>query len=322
MKKINIDTISSRVKLYSEDSKNIFFGVDGGFINHSLITMMSLVENAKSLVYQFHIISSDVQESEISQYIKTLSGSRHGLTIHHTGCNLFESLPTTELFPQAIYYRLLAPLLVPDAEQILYLDADMVCISSPEALWSYPVIPEEIALVVSENDNVVIELAKSAGLEKKQYFNAGMMLINVKQWNMECVSENAFHILNTSTKRLQYLDQDALNIVLENHVRYIDNRFNYINMLAHDDKGYLVDIPEDVCIIHYAGADKPWQEWNQQKTCQYYRNIYHRSPIAEHPFEMPKNNQQAKKMYKTMFRSCQFLRGVYWLIRYYQMRYF
>jgi len=109
--------------------------------------------------------------------------------------------------------------------------------------------------------------------------------------------------------------------VLEGKVCFVDRRFNFIEMLAHDENGYQRDVPPDTCIIHYAGADKPWQAWNQQKVCLHYRNIYRRSPVADQPFDLPRNHQQAKKMYKAMFRTRQFLMGVYWRFRYYQMRY-
>lgn len=198
----------------------------------------------------------------------------------------------------------------------------MICLNSPEDLWNVRFGPQEIALVVSESDEIKHELARNAGLIGTSYFNAGMMLIDVARWNCSNVSEKAFGLLNNREKRLKYLDQDALNIVLEGSVKYVSRRFNYIEMLAHNEKGYSIDVPSDTCILHYAGADKPWQEWNQQQVCKYYRNIHRRSPLAEYPFYLPVNHLQAKKMYKTMFRNRQFLRGIYWRIRYYQMRYF
>lgn len=322
MAHLNLNAVRSQEISGSEGNRHIFFGVDNKFISHALITLMSLIENAGASVYQFHIISSDLQDSDVERYVKVLTGSRHGLSLHHVGDNLFDSLPTTALFTRATYYRLLAPLLVPDAEKALYLDADMVCINSLDTLWSIPFEEQEIALVVSESDSLQSVLAKNVGLKHNRYFNAGMMLINVTQWNRANVSEEAFRLLTTPGKRLQYLDQDALNVVLEGRVRYVDKRFNYIEKLAHDEQGYRTDVPVDTCIIHYAGADKPWQEWNQQRVCHYYRNIYCRSLIAGQSFDLPQDYQQAKKMYKTMFRTHQLLKGVYWRIRYYQMRYF
>ena len=314
----NIHAVSSQI-VSSNGDKHIFFGIDNKYIYHALITIMSLSENSGQSIYQFHIISSELDETDAELFIKILAGTQHGLIFHHAGDNLFNSLPTTTLFTRATYYRLLAPMLVPDAQRVLYLDADMVCLKSPDELWAMPMEEQVIALVVAENQQS--KLANNVGLKNEKYFNAGMMMIDVAQWNNGHISEQAFNILNTPSRHFTYLDQDALNIVLEGLVRYIDRRFNYIEMLAHDEQGYNTDVPADTCIVHYAGADKPWQEWNTQKVCQYYRNIYCRSPIAEQPFDLPSNHHQAKKMYKSMFRSHQLFRGIYWRIRYYLMRY-
>ncbi len=322
MEQLNLQAIQSSVINDSHSDRHVFFGVDSKFISHSLITVMSIIEHANDSVYQFHIVSSDFGEKSVEQFSEVLAGKKHGLTVHHVGDDLFGSLPTTDLFTRATYYRLLAPHLVPDAAHILYLDADMVCIKSLEVLWSYPVRePNIVAFVVSENESLQPMLAANVGLESPHYFNAGMMLINVQKWNLSSISEKALHVLTTAPKRLRYLDQDALNIVLQGKVHYVERRFNHIEMLSHDEQGYSRDVPDDTCIIHYAGADKPWQQWNQQRVCQHYQKIYRRSPIAAQPFDSPQTPDQAKKMYKKMFRTHQILKGVYWRFKYYQMRY-
>lgn len=321
MEQLNLSAVKTQVICASDGNKHIFFGVDNEFVSHALITIMSLIDNAGESLYQFHIISSELNDADTTRIKKILDGTPHGLTYHHVGDELFSLLPTTSLFTKATYYRLLAPLLLPDADKVLYLDADMVCLNSPEELWTIPTGDNDIALVVSESDILKDELVRNAGLIGTSYFNAGMMLIDVARWNRSHISEKAFSLLNNREIRLKYLDQDALNIILEGSVRYVSRRFNYIEMLAHNEHGYRTDVPSDTCILHYAGADKPWHEWNQQQVCKYYRNIYRRSPLAEHPLYLPKNHSQAKRMYKTMFRNRQLLRAVYWRVRYYQMRY-
>lgn len=323
MEQLNLQAIRSKVITDSDSNRHIFFGVDSKFIPHTLITVMSVIEQAGHSVYHFHIISSEFGESDAARFSEVLAGKKHGLTVHHAGDGLFSSLPTTALFTRATYYRLLAPQLVPEAEHVLYLDADMVCIKSLDPLWLIAKRdPNAVAFVVGEIDSLQRALAENAGLKNTVYFNAGMMLINVQKWNEIGISEKALQSLTNSEKPLQYLDQDALNIVLEGKVCYVDRRFNHIEMLAHNVHGYKKDVPADTCIIHYAGADKPWQQWNQQNVCQYYQKLYRHSPVASRSFDLPLNHHQAKKMYKTMFRTRQLLRGLYWRLRYFQMRYF
>jgi len=197
MKQLNLRAISSRVILESENDRHIFFGVDNRFITHALITVMSLTENAGDSAFHFHIISSDLNENDTSKFGEILAGSRHGLTLHHTGRVLFSSLPTTALFTHATYYRLLAPLLVPAAEKLLYLDADMVCLNHLNSLWTFPNGEDAVALVVGESDSLQAALAVGAGLKNSRYFNAGMMMINVPAWNQAQISEQALQLLTS-----------------------------------------------------------------------------------------------------------------------------
>lgn len=52
---------------------------------------------------------------------------------------LFEGFPSSERYPRQIYYRLIAPLLLPrDMERILYLDVDTVVVNPLTELETLP----------------------------------------------------------------------------------------------------------------------------------------------------------------------------------------
>lgn len=310
--------IKSEIIQYTDSKKNIVFGVDGDFIKHSLITMMSILDKSNNEIFNFHIISSNINEDAKDNFKKLIMDSRHGLSFYYVDSDIFKNLRTTELFSRATYFRLLAPIILREEETLLYLDADIICLSPFDNLWKEAQQTADIALVVKEaNGNHYSKI----GLKENNYFNAGMMVINIKKWNDNNISENAFTILNESSQVLKYLDQDALNIALENKVSFINERYNKIFMLQHDRKGYSSDTPENTVFLHYAGADKPWQEWNNQYVCKHYREIYRKSPISFIPFDCPQDDQQAKKMYKSLMKKGKLLSSLFWRIKYYQLRY-
>lgn len=317
-----INKIDSNIILSANDANNIFFGVDGSFVLHSLITILSIIKNANGSKFNFHIISSTIDNDAIEKYKKTILNTEHGLSIHHVSEDSFSSFRTTELFSKATYYRFLAPHLLQNSDSLLYLDADIVCLSPFEDLWLELKNTTKIALVVREPSDLNGSLSKNAGLKGCNYFNAGMMLIDVKRWNDNRISEKAISILSEKSQHLEYLDQDALNIVLEDKVSFTDEKFNKIFKLKHDSKGYTTDAPANTVFLHYAGADKPWQEWNEQLVCKHYRNIYRTSPISDNPFDSPQDDQQAKKMYKLLFKKKKLLACLYWRFKFYQLRYF
>lgn len=322
MEKINIELVASQNIFESASEYNIVYGVDSKFISHALISIMSVMKHAHDKNYHFHIVSSDMTKNYLDLYKPLFEKGAHGLTIHHIPENFFSNLPTTEFFTRATYYRLLAPLLLKNQEKVLYIDADIICRNRLDDIWSYETGNDSIALVVEEAKNLQHELARSAGLKGNSYFNAGMMFIDIALWNANGISELALNALNVNGKNYEFLDQDALNNVLEGKVRFIDHRFNTIMMISHDSHGFSLDVPDDTCLIHYAGEDKPWQHWNAQYVSRHYRELYRRSALAEVPFDLPKSSAQAKKMYKLLFRERKVFQGLYWRVKYYQMRYF
>lgn len=322
MDKNMLNTITSQTLFPTQSDRHIIFGVDGKFIAHSLITILSVIKHSSGSDYHFHLVSSELSTRDNARLSEIFSHSSHGLTVHHLQNELFSTFPTTELFTRATYYRFLAPLILSHAERILYLDADIVCLNPLDELWQQSIEPDVMALVVGESEELQTQLSENIGLRSQRYFNAGMMLINVQPWNSEQVSERAFELLAERGHEFQYLDQDALNVLLEDRITFIASRFNTITMLSHEDRGYKLDVPKKTCLLHYAGADKPWQIWNEQQVCHHYRDIYQVSPLASVPYDKPRNFQQAKRMYKLLFRNNQLVMALYWRVKYIKMRYF
>lgn len=301
--------------------RHIVLGVDGSFLRHAFITIQSIIEASTNEVFNFHLIT-DENVSNLSEKFKTLlKDSPHIFTVHKIASNLFSDFPTTQLFTKATYYRLLAPHFLKNVDYLLYLDADIVCLNSFETLWHFPHIDQNPAFMVLEEEGLRKELAKNVALSSDRYFNAGVMLINVARWREKRISLQTFSILSQKGAALQYLDQDALNIVLENQFIALDRKYNMIFKPGHGVTDYMALPPAETVFLHYAGADKPWQQWNKQAVCKYYSAIYRRSVWAAQPYDLPKNDSQAKKMYKLMFREKKVLRGLKWYINYYLFRY-
>lgn len=115
-------------------------------------------------------------------------------------------------YTQMSLARLFAPQYVED-DKVLYLDSDCVVLKSIDELF-------EIDL----KDNLfagVIEPSKSSS---EPYFNAGVLLLNLKQWREENITEKVMNIINK--KFLRYPDQDALNIIGNKRAIQLDCKYN------------------------------------------------------------------------------------------------
>ncbi|MCC9922903.1 glycosyltransferase family 8 protein, partial [Streptococcus agalactiae] len=67
------------------------------------------------------------------QYTQNLEVGYHPIIV---GTEVFAQAPTTDRYPDTIYYRLLAHKFLPETlDRILYLDADMLCLNDFSSLY-------------------------------------------------------------------------------------------------------------------------------------------------------------------------------------------
>src|SRR5699024_9178514 len=101
-----------------------------------------------------------------------------------------------------------------------------------------------------------------------EYFNAGMLLIDLAQWRSRQLGDAALQILSHKGDQMQYLDQDALNHVLHDDWQSLDLQWNFQQAVysAIDNRyPYLASRKDEMKrairhpgIVHYIGGTKPW----------------------------------------------------------------
>jgi lipopolysaccharide biosynthesis glycosyltransferase len=97
-------------------------------------------------------------------------------------------------------------------------------------------------------DKRMIYLLGSSG----QYFNAGVLLINLEFWRQSNVYENSMAFIMSNTKKMDFWDQDALNAILVHR---------WIELPPHWNAQYeyLKRNPSsNPAIVHFTGDIKPW----------------------------------------------------------------
>lgn len=87
------------------------------------------------------------------------------------------------------------------------------------------------------------------------YFNAGILLINTKEWMEQKIAERAQQFLYHNPTVCPYEDQDALNATIAGEFQPLDESFNRFSMLERTTDGW-----ENGrwAIIHFAARPKPW----------------------------------------------------------------
>ncbi len=171
------------------------------------------------------------------------------------------------------YARLLAPHVLPeDLEKVLYLDSDMVILSDISPLYDMTcgnravLAARDSGIKCVSSPSGVFNYAELGIPPDAPYFNAGVLLINLRLWREQHIADKILYYLKLHGAAVRFWDQGGLNAILYNSWTEIDPAWNQIRPdhqfhlpteLNYPAFGWLKpkDSPH---IAHYTGADKPW----------------------------------------------------------------
>lgn len=163
-------------------------------------------------------------------------------------------------------YRLLVGEFFPEIDKILYLDVDIIVNKDLAELFSIDVSEYYLGAVrelLTKKGAEYVE--NSLDIKHDSYFNAGVLLINLKKFREEELGEKALCLLEKKT--YCFYDNDVINIVCKDKVKYLDERWNmewhytYYDRDMMNESKYYNDrgrIIDDPWIIHYTDK-KPWK---------------------------------------------------------------
>ena len=149
-------------------------------------------------------------------------------------------------------------------ERVRYLDTDTLIANSILPLFSLDMKGKAVGAV---NENILDSIRYARRLnydENKGYFNAGVLLIELKQWRETNVMKQSIDYCVKNIEHLSLFDQDALNVIFQDNKCELPLCYNIIPANLNSDYYYtpehLDEIKEAVyrpVIIHYA-ASAPW----------------------------------------------------------------
>ncbi|MBZ7978230.1 DUF4422 domain-containing protein [Campylobacter sp. RM12654] len=224
------------------------------------------------------------------------------------------------------FFRLFLHILLPKYKKILYLDVDIVVDCDISELYSIQVDSKPLAAVkdiemqrMYRADWYVIDYMnnKLKFVEVDKYFSAGVILFNLESIRLDY--NNMVEQAVSIQKKMQHLfmmDQDILNKIFYENVKYIDVAWNmqyhipifdknYKNNLSSEDLKLYENARNNPKIIHYCGCKKPWDEpwhdladiwWKYARMSNYYE--YFLSKIL-------KNNQNTTNNVECFIKTAQ-----------------
>jgi lipopolysaccharide biosynthesis glycosyltransferase len=177
-------------------------------------------------------------------------------------------LPTKGFTRKATWYRVFLPDLLPDVEKILYLDCDLIVLDSLSPLFETDLAGSWVGAVTNVFQHNHLHRPAELGLAGPEvYFNAGVLLMNLEQMRANGCTAALIDYGRANAGRLEWRDQDALNVVLGERRTALHPRWNCMNSVlvfdrADDVFGAEAAAEARACpaIRHFEGPDtnKPW----------------------------------------------------------------
>lgn len=263
---------------------NIAISLNEQYFYYTYIMLFSLFKNNPDDI-TVYVLNRDLSDDSLKEFIDlaNLYGNKI-VNIHIDEEILTIDLPTTKAWTMEIYFRLaLSDLLPMDVEKILYLDVDMIVNRDISDLYNTELDKSIFGVVedIMPNDEIRVTLLKEVFNKGHKYFNSGMLLINVSEWRKKYNLKYYLEILKSIDYKVLAPDQDLLNYVHSNEVKYLDgDKYNVFCGISHCLGKNYEEIKENAYIIHFTGT-KPWDSnclhfdiemlwWDYAKHTKYY----------------------------------------------------
>lgn len=244
---------------------NTLFCVNGKFLQHAAVCLASLLDNSPDLFFNVVVVARVGEEIDEEKLRRSLARfPNHALSFRKFVIpdSLLLPLNPKAHYTLDTYTRLwVGEFFPPEAERVLYLDADIVVVGSVAPLWNVDLGGALMGAVdIPGSDRGVTRLHMRA---EDGYFNAGVLVIDLRQWRATKAEEAVIDYIRTYPDRVLY-DQDALNACFFDRTKRLDYTWNVIRPFFREPLVLPLSRPEieairrDARIIHFNGGSKPW----------------------------------------------------------------
>ncbi len=250
----------------------IVFATNDNFTLFCYIAIDSLIRHtSESNRYEIYILETEL--SEENQRLLTGLGKENVSVSCVDISNLTGNveLKSSLHLSQETYYRLFIPLIFPQYEKIMYLDADMCILEDVAKLYEVNIGNYSVGAVPDVVCYTLQAHTETLGCsDVRKTFNAGVLLINTAQFEKQKIREKCLALLQEDYRRekriLIFADQDALNIVLYENFYVLDGKWNYQPQYLPRTEDLMDDMREKyihdqygAAVLHYSGDRKPWK---------------------------------------------------------------
>ncbi len=258
-------------------NKNVFvFSTDDNYTVPTYVAIHSLMKHSnRDEEYCVYILISKDLSSDCKDLIDSISRDFQNLSLSFI--NMGNSFSDTKLVIKHTtlpsMYRLLLPELLPDSDRCVYIDGDIIVTGDMASVFDIDISDHYFGAVRDiEAMPYISKFDYSCDRpDPSGYVNSGMLYMNLKKMRQDDLVSK---FLELSKERLFFGDQDILNIVCKDNIKFLELKYNVLvkyRFVNHKQDHYsdfvsqyfqtseiheAIDTP---VMIHYAQPTKPWQ---------------------------------------------------------------
>lgn len=237
----------------------IFYAIDSRFVNYALVSIKSLIDHINyDRKYHIHILHTGIEQKLQNKILRLKTTDKVEITFEDVTDyveTVKDKLPVRDYYSLSTYYRIFISEMFPFYNKALYIDADTIVLDDVAKLYDTDMGGYYLA---GTRDSVVTDIPaaseyveKCLGIDHNLYFCAGVVLMNCEAFRDHFILDKFIQLVHSYTFKVAQ-DQDYLNVILKDHILFVNRRWN-VEMATE------VKIPfTDFGILHYNFAQKPW----------------------------------------------------------------
>ncbi|ASW75061.1 glycosyl transferase [Chryseobacterium piperi] len=283
----------------------IVFTCDDHYFKYASVVISSIIKNSnKNTKYEINILSEFISEENKILANKIIKAhSNFSISYHILKIEDPEKYHLNSYMSLSTYYRFFIFDLLKNYERVLYLDSDLIVDND---ISFYATLDFENKLAIA-SPSIYVQNLLTKDLENafnrdyfsnvllmtdySDYFNAGVILFNIKLIREQNIDQKFFEAINT-IKNPIFQDQDILNSVISNNggVKLISNEYNFtkgikITLMRLFYNAFLYKLGNKkrnkwFTIYHYVGKIKPWQHYDIDSSLFFY--YAYKTPFTKH----------------------------------------
>ena len=229
--------------------------------------------------FNITVLYSSLSEENIRKYKKFAQKNNFECRFVKADNSRLKGYKLIHQITEETYYRFMFTDVFPVEDRAVWMDIDTVVLDSLSPFYETDFEDNYVVACPGNNEKKHLE---RLGLDTDGcYFNAGVILFNLKKIRNDFEKNFLFDTYEKNEEKIWFSDQDVMNIAFAGKIKRIDDRkYNYIVMSEQNiSRKKYKEIKKNVAVVHYVRHIKPWQVYFSGKI----RYIYLKEMLTSYP---------------------------------------